>query len=146
MRGHVEALEERQFLSMSVGAAAISPGPPTVRLVARPVVGRGTAFDFKLVFSSAAGMDLATAGDDVLVELPSTNTVETTLRSARLVARGTRLVAKYRMNAPGGVFDTTDNGDYRVFLKMDAVTDRSGAAPEGGNLGRFTVASRRVLP
>jgi hypothetical protein len=44
--------------------------------------------------------------------------------------------------APGGSFDRTDNGVYRVSLRSGGVTDNAGAAATGRFIGGFRVVAR----
>jgi len=52
---------------------------------------------------------------------------------------GTPLTATYTLAAPGGTFDTADNGPYSVALGAGAVTDMSGN-PVAAGAGTFNVA------
>jgi hypothetical protein len=54
---------------------------------------------------------------------------------------GVVLSATYRINAPGGVWDSTDNGTYDIDLLTGQVFDIAGNAIPASRLGSFTVNS-----
>ena len=139
----IEALEGRTFLSVATDAVA----EPSVRLVTRPLVTGGTSHTFHLVVQSDAGLPANTVGaDDVLVSGPNG------FRSAAQVLRvapsldGTRQIVTCRVAAPGGLFDRSDNGAYRVAVRDGGITDSAGAAAPGGVVGGFRVVARRAVP
>ena len=56
-----------------------------------------------------------------------------------VVANSTTTSVQYQITAPGGLWDTADNGDYTVTLVADQVQDVWGNTAAPGELGSFRV-------
>jgi hypothetical protein len=138
----VESLEQRTFLSGTIDAAA----EPSVRLVTRPLVTGGTSHTFHLVVQSPAGLSTSTVGaDDVSVSGPNGFRSAAQVVGVAPSTDGTRQIVTCRVAAPGGLFDRSDNGVYRVAVRDGGITDSAGAAAPGGVVG-FRVVARRAAP
>lgn len=138
----IEALEPRALLTVATDTAAEAP---SVRLVTRSVVTRGTAHTFHLVVQSPAGLSPTTMGTgDVLVNGPRGFSAAAQVLRVAPSSDGTRQIVTCRVAAPGGVFDRSDNGAYRVSLREGGVADNAGAVAAPGVIGGFRVVARRV--
>ena len=63
-----------------------------------------------------------------------------------LPGNGTPMGATYSINAPGGIWDTADNGDYTITLQEDAVEDTLGNTTPETVLGTFSVNISELIP
>jgi hypothetical protein len=52
----------------------------------------------------------------------------------------TQATVTYRIDAPGGSWDSTENGTYSVALRANEVRDRAGAYTSAQTLGTFDIA------
>ena len=139
-----------------------APMPMMMSFAGRSMVRKGAQYTFSVTYSAPGDtIRLETAGDDDLVVTgPAGFSSPATLLRARPRAHGWALVARYRVAAPGGTFDATDNGRYTIAAGDGAVASVSGrsagaaAAAQGfgagaraqgeaaGTIGGFTVAAR----
>lgn len=140
-----EPLEGRRLFSAVGGAIGAGPadGAPhdlaaaaaadEVKLRARlsgpRSVKGGDAYAFKVTYRSAVAIDVSTVeGGDVAVTGPLDYFASGELMTTKANRKGTKVVATYRVNAPGGAFDPGDNGTYTVRLNAGAV--RTTALPD----------------
>jgi uncharacterized protein (DUF3820 family) len=125
-------------------AAELAVEAPSVGLLTRSVVTAGTSHTFHLVVKSSAGVSPTAVGnDDVLVSGPRGFSGAAGVVSVATSTDGTRQIVTCRVAAPGGFFDRSDNGVYRVAVRDGAITDDAGAAAPGGVVGGFRVFARR---
>jgi subtilisin family serine protease len=98
----------------------------------------GTAQELIVTFHDDGGIDRTTLDDHDLrivhngVSLPVTMT-------AAVHLDGMTSVVTYRLAAPGGEWDASDNGEYAVELNPSAVFDNSGNSAPSLRLGAFLV-------
>jgi hypothetical protein len=142
----IEALEVRSLLSVAAGLPADAAAEaPSVRLITRSLVTTGTSHTFHLVVSSSAGLSPTTVGDDdVSVSGPRGFAAAASVVGVAASTDGTRQIVTCRVAAPGGRFDRSDNGVYRIALRDGGVADDAGAAAPGGVIGGFRVFARRL--
>jgi uncharacterized delta-60 repeat protein len=122
-----------------------TPGTPDLHLVTiqpvfsgKPTVTRGRFYKFKLGYTSrdlASSTSVGVYGPAGLLgaaQLVKVRDVKVTVP----VATSVRALASYRVGAPGGKFDSGDNGTYAI--RLGAVA----APPLGVQFGQFAVASK----
>jgi uncharacterized delta-60 repeat protein len=131
-----------------IGQTIVPSPPPTVDpppvFSGKPTVTRGRFYKFNLGYTSR---DLATktpiaaygpGGDPNAAGLlgPARLVKVRDVKAKAPVATAVRALASYRLAAPGGKFDSRDNGTYAVRLGAN------WAPPLGEQVGQFTVASK----
>jgi uncharacterized delta-60 repeat protein len=134
-------------------APDVTPGEVTTpsvvaRMQGRPLVKRGRTYRFKVVYSSDQPMDASALASGVAVSGPSGFGQAADPARMTFGRGGSRVVVRYRVNAPGGAFDAADNGTYTVELRAGvatAVTSRGRALVSASGaivLGEFQVSAR----
>ena len=133
-----------------------------VSFVGRQTVRRGKGYTFSVTYAAPGdAVRPDTAGDDdLLVTGPGGFSAPAKLVGARLRANRSVLMVRYRVAAPGGRFDASDNGSYCIAVADGAVTTvggrSAGAVPaafgvgtpsgngtdSGRLIGNFTVDAR----
>ncbi len=116
---------------------------PTATLTTAPAVtiAGGTTYTFTVTYADEAALLNSTIGaNDVEVHGPNSFGAVATLVSKSTTANAASIVATYRITAPGGTFNSADNGTYDIIAFPGAVTDLAGNGTVGGTLGQFTVA------
>ena len=106
--------------------------------------GGAATFDFTVTYNdlaSGTGVDFTSLdSSDVSVWLPNGGgTINATLIDIDADANGPTRIATYRISAPGGTWDVTDNGAYVVRQNADQVRDLAGGYRAAGEIGTFTV-------
>lgn len=128
----------------------VTPASPLSPTVVRPVslVRKGRFYQLRVTYSHPSGVNLATVDSgDVVVTGPNGFSQPMELLRARAQRRGTRVLAMYRLAAPGGRFDNAENGVYTATLQAGAVTSTDNTTTTtAGTLTRFVlnVKARRV--
>lgn len=114
---------------------------PTATVTAANVTtAGGLAYDFTVTYSDNVAVNAATLdGNDVRVTGPNSFNQLASLVSVNSGGNGTPRTATYRVAAPGGVWDTVDNGTYTLALQSSQVSDTSGNFVASGPLGSFVV-------
>lgn len=115
--------------------------PQATLLVDNVTQGGDTWHYFEVHYSDDIGIKLDTLDDyDLVVQAPNGAKLPVYFLEASRTTDGTPVAAAYWFDAPGGYFDSLDNGTYAVWLKPKQVTDLSGkSADTWTNLGSFTV-------
>jgi hypothetical protein len=87
-----------------------------------------SVFDFTVTFSDATtGINTSTIGTgDLSVTGPNGYTATATLQSLDNNANGSPRVATYRIAAPGGSWNLSDDGTYTITLNANQVSDVAG--------------------
>ena len=102
---------------------------------------KGAAYTFQVTYRADAGsrVDVASLGKgDAVVSGPGGFAGWPELVKTRANKSGTKVRATYRVSAPGGAFDSADNGAYTVSLPQGAVASarsdvgRAAGARPGG--------------
>jgi hypothetical protein len=106
------------------------------------VVG-GTTHEVTVRYYDQGAVDPATIdSSDVMVRMPNGSLLPVTLVSSgteEVTTAGSARTATYRMDAPGGAWDATDGGTYRILLQAGEVRNTSGSFFPGGDIGSFLV-------
>jgi hypothetical protein len=136
----------------------VTPASPLSPRIVRPrtLIRKGRFYDLRMTYTHPSGINLSTVGgDDIHVMLPNGSVQAMTLLRARPQLRGTRVAATYRFAAPGGSWDSTDNGVYTVTLQPNSIASTDGTVQsQAGTITLFNVNARpprtggrgRVLP
>jgi hypothetical protein len=100
----------------------------------------GNSYDFSVTYSDDVAVDLSSLDDgDIRVTSSSGFNQEARLVAVDASSNGTPRTATYRITAPGGTWDSTDNGSYSIFLQSNQVSDTSGDFAVAGLFGEFNV-------
>jgi hypothetical protein len=121
---------------------------PSASIEAAPtvVLGAGSS-PFDLAYFDMEGIDASTLGPgDVRVTGPNGFSQTATFVQANQASTPVARTATYRMAAPGGTWDSPDNGTYTIWMNGAEVADVSGNAVPAGPVSSFSVALlRKVL-
>ena len=124
----------------------ITPASPLAPTVQKPVslVRKGRFYQLRMSYSHPSGVNLATVGNnDILVTGPGGFSQLMTLVRAKAQTRFNRVLATYRVAAPGGTWDQADNGVYTATLQAGAVTASDNVTTtDAGIITRFVVNAR----
>ncbi len=122
--------------------------PQANTLVAASLTSGGTTHSFTVAFSDNQALDVSSLdGGDIRVTGPGGFSQLATFVSVT-PASGTSRTATYRISAPGGAWDSADNGVYTVALQASQVRDAAGNPVAAKTLGTFSVnisASRSTI-
>lgn len=106
-----------------------------------------TTHSFTVTYRDDVAIDAATLdGNDVKVMLPNGTAVAASLESVSDSTDPASRAATYRINAPGGTWDSTDNGSYSVMLQDREVADTAQNYAAAANLGTFSVSIPQPEP
>ena len=118
---------------------AASPLSPTP---VKPVtlVKKGKFYNMKVSYTNPSGINLSTLGDnDLLVTGPNGFSQAMQFLKAARKAKGTNVIATYRLPAPGGKWEVAENGVYTVTLAAGSVAATNGTVTDAGTLNKFVV-------
>ncbi|MDB5175023.1 MAG: conserved repeat domain protein, partial [Phycisphaerales bacterium] len=123
-------------------AVIIDTTAPTASAMAPNVSAAGaTNYTFTVTYSDAAAIDLASLdGLDVRVKASNGFNQRASLISVDNAANGAPRTATYRIMAPGGMWDASDNASYSIVLQAAQVRDTSGNWAVSATVGGFAVA------
>ena len=143
MRGGEVSDAAGNFVSAgTLGSFAIRIGdstPPVATLQPSTVTPGWPHHWFKVTYSDNAGINFGTIGSgDVLVTGPGGYSQLGVL--SNLAFANGEWTATYRVPAPGGAWDSADNGTYTVSIQPGQVTDTSGNAVPAGPIGTIAVS------
>lgn len=117
--------------------------PPTARLIPPATVAPAAAhhqFQVKYI-DLESRIDLISLGNgDVRVTGPNGYSANAVLVSVTVSKTGRAAVGLYRIAAPGGQWDSADNGTYYVNVLAEQVRDQAGNYAVAAGIGSFTVA------
>ena len=122
--------------------------PPIAAIAIPAPIGAGSV-TFNIVFSDNVAVDVSSLGNaNVVVIGPHGTRYPAVLVAIDVSTNGTPRVVSYRMDAPGGKWHLSDNGDYHIELQPNQVMDTSGnAVTTAQNIGvGFTVAVEDNVP
>ena len=121
-------------------AAGTPPAAPTAQVAVGGITSTGTTHTFTVTYRDDAGINAATIDSaDIRVVGPNGYSQLATLVSVNTTGNGTPRTATYRITAPGGAWDTADNGTYTVSMVGLQVRDILGLAVPAQTLGAFQV-------
>lgn len=125
-----------------LGDGLLDTDPPAAALlVADVTMGGSPSHSCSVTYTDASGIRLATLdAADLLVIGPNGDSNMVEFVGADLPLDGSPLTGTYSVAAPGGAWDATDNGVYRVTLVEGAVEDTQGNVNGLTELGGFEVA------
>ena len=114
---------------------------PTALLTASNLTsGGGGTYTFTVTYSDNVAVNVSTLNSsDVVVTGPNSFSQAATFVSVDTNSNGATRTATYRITAPGGTWDLTDNGTYNISLQASQVADTSGNFAAAGSLGTFGV-------
>ena len=115
--------------------------PPTATLSAANIASAGeSTHSFTVRYSDNVAVDPSDiGGGDVSVTGPWASALAVQYISRTSDSDTTPVTATYRINAPGGNWDESDNGTYTVWMNSSEVRDTSGNVVNAGSLGSFQV-------
>jgi uncharacterized delta-60 repeat protein len=136
------AVPDGQMGTFNVSLTVGAPGGPTAEYITdqgTPQFGDAT-YDFRIRYTDAQGVNAATIdGNDIVVSGPNGFSAAASFVSGG-VMNLPEVDATYRITAPGGSWDLSDNGTYNFALQPGAVVDVQGVPSDGGNIpGNFTL-------
>lgn len=116
----------------TIGSFQWAPGAsdtaaPTATLLASSPAAGQTTWDFNVVYKDNTSINLATLdGGDIRVTGPGGfNQLASFVSCTTAPTVGSAITAIYRVTAPGGFWDSTDDGTYTVTLQSGQVKDPS---------------------
>lgn len=131
-----------------LGDGTLDTAPPTAALsVANLTLGGSPSHSCSVTYTDSTAVRLASLDStDLAVTGPNgySNLVE--FVGADLPADGSPLTGSYSIPAPGGSWDTADNGTYTVILLEGAVEDTLNNTTAQATLGTFDVAISSASP
>jgi hypothetical protein len=125
-------------------APFITPDSPLSPTVKKPksLVRKGKFYQLVVTYSHPSGINLATVdSNDVVVTGPNLNQPMQLIK-AKPRKNGTIVTATYRLAAPGGTWDSSENAVYTATLQAGAVTATDGTATVTGTITNFLVNAR----
>jgi glucose/arabinose dehydrogenase len=124
------------------GAPTPDTTAPTATATLSNVTTTGAAaYDFTVTYTDNRSVNVSTIdNNDVLVTGVNGFSQLATRVNVSVSTDGSPRTATYRLTAPGGTWDTTDNGTYTVALRTGQVADTSGNTAAAATLGTFQVA------
>ncbi len=113
-----------------------NPAPSAAIAAPNVTSAGGDAAQVTVTYSGDGAAAVSVGVDDIVVLDPNGDPVPVT--GATVAQQGNAITATYDVAAPGGSFDSADNGVYRVTVARGAVTGTGGAS--AGALSEFRVA------
>jgi Ca2+-binding RTX toxin-like protein len=130
-----------RFVDRDSPTAALATGPAAGTT---PRGGYGT-YVFTVNFRDNVGLNPATVGQgDVTVTGPGFQAAASFVGSTA-APDGKSIAATYRINAPGGFWDSADNGIYTVTVNAGQIADASGNLAGAAAAGTFTVKVSNLI-
>ena len=122
--------------------------PTFTNLVANDITaGEGNVYTFSVTYSDNRAVKVTTLDDsDVRVIGPNGFSQLATRVNVSSTSNGSPRTATYRINAPGGSWDTADIGSYTISLQDNQVSDTNNNFVSAGNLGSFQVLADAIAP
>jgi hypothetical protein len=107
----------------------------------------GITHTFTIDYADNGAIDISSLDNsDILVTQADGSQIPATFVSVNPLGDGTPRTVTYEIAAPGGSWDTADNGTYTVLLQPNQVTDTSGNAIPSATLGSFNVNLDTLAP
>lgn len=103
-------------------------------------VGGGTSYDFTVNYQDNVAVDIASiSSSNILVQGANGFSQLASQVAISDASNGPLRSVTYRISAPGGSWDSTDNSGYSITLQSNQVRDTSGNFVAAGPLGSFQV-------
>ena len=126
------------------GAAPDTGAPAATLAVSDLTLGGSPTHQFTVTYTDNTAVAIASLGDgDILVVGPGGFTNTAAFLGADESSDGTPRTALYSVDAPGGTWDSADNGTYAVSLVYGEISDTAGNEAPETELGSFLVG---ILP
>lgn len=110
--------------------------------VGKTQVKGGKKYIFKVNFQSTVPIDASSiGGDDLIISGPNGFSASPVLQKVKLAKGGTVAQATFAISPPDGRFDSADNGQYDVLLRVASIRDAANTTNQGGIIDRFFVNS-----
>jgi hypothetical protein len=122
-----------------IGGKAPNEAPMSTLAKLRQPSRSAKTYSFKVTYADETAVDAATLGGDIAVSGPHGFKQTATLTGKSVAAKGGIIVATYRIKAPGGTWNATDNGTYTFALGAKQVKDAAGNAAAARTLGKLKV-------
>ena len=107
----------------------------------------GTTQTFTVEYTDDVAVDVSTLDNlDLLVTGPNGYSQLATYMGVTPAGNGALNTATYQIFAPGGTWDSTDNGTYMVSMEAGQVRNTTGNSVESGSLGTFVVSAPSTTP
>jgi hypothetical protein len=136
-------------VTVTVNYISVDLAAPTLSAVNAPPVttGGGNTYTFDVTYADNLAVNVSKLdSNDVRVTWPSGFSQLATYVGVNINSNGTPRTATYRITAPGGAWDVTDNGEYTLLIRSGQVFDTSGNFMPETALGTFTVNISEALP
>lgn len=128
-------------------SAPDTTAPTAASSISNIAVNGGSSMQFTISFRDNIAINSTTLGNtDVLVTGPNGFAQTASLVGAQVLENRAVAVATYRISAPGGTWNSADNGAYTVSVNNGEVRDSSGNAVAAGPLTTFSVAIENPAP
>ncbi|WP_457767674.1 NPCBM/NEW2 domain-containing protein [Cyanobium sp. ULC084] len=128
------------LINASVPPVNDGTGPAATLTASNITVAPGGAYTFTVRYVDPSGVDVTTIDStDVQVTGPNDDIRLATLVSITPSSNANAVTATYRITAPGGSWNTDDNGVYAVSLLAGTVIDSFGNTTAAAALGSFAV-------
>jgi hypothetical protein len=116
--------------------------PPTASLNAPlPIIGEDPNYDFTVTYSDDVAVNVSSLdSNDIRITGPNGFNQLATFVSSSSPDNGTPRTATYRFTAPGGSWDSADNGNYSIALEPNQVSDTAGNTAAARTLGQLSVS------
>jgi lysozyme len=117
--------------------------PPTAAIGSQTPTTGASTFDFTVTYTDAlSGVSGASLGNgDVTVTGPNAFNQIADFVSVDTPGDGLTRVVTYRINAPGGSWDPSDNGSYSVSQNATQVSDIGGNFRAAASIGNFSASA-----
>ena len=134
---------DRDFLvGGDSGGAPDTQAPGRILSVSGLTSGGGTHHTFSVTYTDNRAINVSTIdSNDIRVTGPNGYNQLAQLVSVNSSTNGTPRIATYRIAAPGGTWDATDDGSYGVSMAANQVADTAALFVPGEFLASFTVAT-----
>ncbi|KAM3097043.1 PA14 domain-containing protein [Phormidesmis sp. 146-35] len=122
-----------------LGSFQVDLTPPTATLSATPITEGSSRYTFSVVYRDEKGVSRSTIDNqDILVNGPKNFSQLAKLVSTTLEP-GRPLIATYSIDAPDGVWKSTDAGTYSLALQANQISDLNSNFTSAGVLGTLQV-------
>lgn len=122
--------------------------PPAVTAfsAAKLTKGGGTTYRFSVTYKDNTAIKASTLdGNDLRITTPTKAILTAKLAGITPKVNSAQIVATYDVAAPGGYWNSADNGTYKVSLLKNQVSDADGAYAPAGQIGTFSIAVPQVV-
>ncbi|MCU0533101.1 MAG: DUF4347 domain-containing protein [Hydrococcus sp. Prado102] len=122
--------------------------PTVTQLVANNITaGEGSTYTFNVTYRDNRSIKVSSLDNsDVRVTGPGGFSQLATRVSVSSTSNGSPRTVTYRINAPGGSWDTTDIGSYAINLQANQVSDINNNFMSARTLGSFQVLADAIAP